>query len=128
MSDRIIGMLLIAALAIATPLYMNPSAKVADRVQDLISRMTPEEKARQLDMYSGTAFIDNKLDDTHTSPAAHVRDDVLREQLGDLGAGSIHDIYPTVAISNQIQKWVIDHNRLHIPVLFLEEGVHGYNG
>lgn len=32
----------------ATPLYKDPKAKVEDRVADLLSRMTIEEKAAQL--------------------------------------------------------------------------------
>ncbi len=46
---------------------------------------------------------------------------------GDLGVGSIHDLYPTPEQANAIQKWVIAHNRLGIPALFIEEGLHGYN-
>ncbi|HVT13292.1 MAG TPA: glycoside hydrolase family 3 N-terminal domain-containing protein [Fimbriimonadaceae bacterium] len=121
-------MLLIPLIAIATPLYTQAGVPIGSRVQDLVSRMTLEEKARQLDMYSGTAFIDKKLDNTHTAPDARVKADELAKELGSLGVGSIHDIYPTPAISNQIQKWVVEHNRLHIPALFIEEGVHGYNG
>lgn len=121
-------MLLVSLIALATPLYTQTAVPIALRVQDLVGRMTLEEKARQLDMYSGTAFIDKKLDDTHTAADAKVKADALEKALGNLGAGSIHDIYPTARISNEIQKWVIEHNRLHIPALFIEEGVHGYNG
>jgi beta-glucosidase len=79
-------------------------------------------------MYAGTAFVSAKLDDTHTTADAKVLDSALQKNLGNLGAGSIHDLYPTADISNQIQRWVIGHNRLGIPALFLEEGVHGYLG
>ena len=36
-----------------TPAYKNPELPVSDRVADLLQRMTPEEKARQLDMFFG---------------------------------------------------------------------------
>lgn len=121
-------MLLVSLIALAAPLYTQAGMPIESRVRDLVGRMTLEEKARQLDMYSGTAFIDKKLDDTHTASDARVKADALAKALGNLGAGSIHDIYPTARISNEIQKWVIEHNRLHIPALFIEEGVHGYNG
>lgn len=119
---------LLALIALAPPLYQRADAPVEDRVKDLLKRMTVEEKARQLDMYSGTEFIDKKLDDTHVAPDAHLREDVLTQKIGSLGMGSIHDIYPTPEIANAIQKWVIEHDRLGIPALFLEEGVHGYLG
>jgi beta-glucosidase len=124
--DAMIGF--VALLGLAAPLYKNAHASLDARVNDLLRRMTPEEKARQLDMYSGTEFVDQTLDNTHTAKGANVKEDALAKALGMLGVGSIHDIYPTPAISNRLQKWVIEHNRLGIPVLFLEEGVHGYNG
>jgi len=35
--------------------YKQASVPVADRLRDLLSRMTVEEKARQLDMYRGVS-------------------------------------------------------------------------
>jgi len=122
-----IGVLALGFL-FAAPAYRQPGLPVADRVRDLLSRMTVPEKARQLDMYAGTAFIDKKLDNTHVAPDGRVQPAELEKLLGSLGAGSIHDLYPTPTVANEIQKWVIDHNRLGIPALFLEEGVHGYLG
>src|SRR5580704_9321372 len=89
--------------------------------------MTLEEKARQLDMYQGAALVDKKVDDTHAAPDAKVNPAAIEKALGNLGAGSIHDVYPSAALSNELQAWVMSHNRLGIPVLFIEEGVHGYS-
>ena len=38
------------------PKYKNPALPIKERVEDLISRMTPEEKAAQTDMMPGVAF------------------------------------------------------------------------
>ena len=46
---------------------------------------------------------------------------------GTLGVGGIHDLNPTPEQANTIQKWVIAHNRLGIPALFIEEGLHGFD-
>jgi len=46
---------------------------------------------------------------------------------GDLGVGGIHDLYPSPAQSNAVQRWVVSHNRLSIPAMFIEEGLHGFN-
>ncbi|MGA9120326.1 MAG: glycoside hydrolase family 3 N-terminal domain-containing protein [Bacteroidota bacterium] len=99
--------------------YRNPAIPIDNRVNDLVSRMTLEEKAAQLDMYwgrevaEGGVFSETKA---QTSIGAH-------------GIGSVHDLYPSTAeVSNQIQRFALEHTRLGIPVLFIEEGLHGYLG
>ncbi len=111
--------------------YQNPKLPVEERVRDLLKRMTLPEKARQLDMYSGAKdFLDpgQRADNTHAKPDAVFNPARAEKVLGNLGAGSIHDIYPSPQLYNVIQKWVIDHKRLGIPALFIEEGLHGYLG
>ncbi|HTQ49186.1 MAG TPA: glycoside hydrolase family 3 N-terminal domain-containing protein, partial [Candidatus Acidoferrales bacterium] len=48
------------------------------------------------------------------------------KNLGTLGIGSMHDLYPRARLYNQIQDWIMKSNRLGIPALFIEEGLHGY--
>ena len=38
-----------------------------------------------------------------------------------------HDLYPNAELSNEIQRWTIEHSRLGIPAIFIEEGLHGYS-
>ncbi|HTV42134.1 MAG TPA: glycoside hydrolase family 3 N-terminal domain-containing protein [Candidatus Sulfotelmatobacter sp.] len=111
------------------PPYKDPNLPVDQRVQDLLNRMTVEEKARQLDMYSGASdFLaaDQRADRTHAEPDAALDPRLAEKVLGNLGAGSIHDLYPYPQLYNAIQAWVIKSNRLGIPALFIEEGLHGY--
>jgi len=90
--------------------------------------MTLEEKARQLDLYSGAkALVNRRLDDTHAAPDAAFEPQKAEQLWGSLGVGGIHDLYPTPEQSNTIQRWVIAHNRLGIPAIFIEEGLHGFN-
>ncbi|HEY6491464.1 MAG TPA: glycoside hydrolase family 3 N-terminal domain-containing protein [Terracidiphilus sp.] len=97
-------------------------------MHDLLARMTIEEKARQLDLYSGaTALVDKHRDDTHAAADAVFVPEKAQAILGNLGVGGIHDIYATAAQSNAIQRWVIAHNRLGIPALFIEEALHGFD-
>lgn len=108
--------------------YRQKSASIELRISDLLKRMTLEEKARQLDLYSGaTAFVDKHYDDTHASPDAVFLPEKAEGLFGTLGVGGIHDLYPTPEQSNTIQKWVIAHNRLGIPAMFIEEGLHGFD-
>ncbi len=64
--------------------YQNQKLSVEERVEDLLDRMSLEEKVRQMDMYRGGEFKDkedfsaNKTNNT----------------IGKLGVGAIHDIYP----------------------------------
>lgn len=109
--------------------YKNPNLPVDARVADLIGRMTVEEKARQLDMYFGCEALletNQYVGKTHAKPEATFNPQLAEKNLGKLGVGSIHDIYPRAKLSNRIQEWVIKSNRLGIPVLFIEEGLHGY--
>ena len=85
-------------------LYRQQSAPIEQRVRDLLSRMTVEEKARQLDLYSGaTALVDKHYDDTHATADAAFMPDKAEALLGNLGAGGIHDIYATPSQSDAIQ-------------------------
>ena len=98
------------------------------RLDDLMRRMTPAEKARQLDLYSGAkALVDKQTDETHAAQGAVFLPDKAQALFGDLGVGGIHDLYPTAEQANQIQAWVISHNRLGIPAIFIEEALHGYD-
>lgn len=108
--------------------YENPSVPIDERVRDLVGRMTIEEKARQLDMFTGAPdLVDKTIDKRHAAPDAKLRQNAAEKLIGSLGAGTIHDLYPQPGLANEIQRWVIEHSRLGIPVLFTGEGLHGFN-
>ncbi len=116
------------------PPYKHAELSVDERVKDLIGRMTVEEKARQLDMYFGCEELLDKNKDVTVDHHTHAKPDVAfdpqfaEKTVGNLGVGSIHDLYPSARLYNTIQAWVIKSSRLGIPALFLEEGLHGYMG
>jgi beta-glucosidase len=108
--------------------YLHSELPIEQRVHDLLGRMSLEEKVRQLDLYSGaTALMDKHLDETHAGRDAAFVPAHAERLLGSFGVGGIHDLYPTAEQSNAIQHWVIAHNRLGIPALFIEEGLHGFD-
>ena len=81
--------------------------------------MTIEEKVRQLDMYKGSQLISNGVLDTAKA----------KKEVCNIGIGSIHDFYPSHAKdANEVQKFIIENSRLGIPAIFIEEGLHGYQG
>jgi len=102
------------------PLYKNPEAPVEQRIKDLLSRMTVEEKAAQMDMLSANDILDG---------ADKLNEEQTRYYIDSMCIGSIHDFYPkTAAIANAVQKRAIENSRLGIPVIFIEEALHGYQG
>ncbi|UKM64510.1 glycoside hydrolase family 3 C-terminal domain-containing protein [Flavobacteriaceae bacterium GSB9] len=97
--------------------YQDVNLPVEDRLKDLLSRMSLEEKVRQMDMYKGEHFKDGE----DFSKAK------TKAKIGDLGVGAIHDIYPRSAkMINDLQKNVIKNNRWGIPALIMCEMLHGY--
>lgn len=109
---------------ITPPPYKNPHLPIEQRVDDLLSRMTTEEKIKQLDMYWG-----KEVANMGGHEASSYAEEKTAASLGTTGAGSIHDLYPLSAeISNSIQRYAMEKTRLGIPVMFIEEGLHGYSG
>jgi beta-glucosidase len=112
----------------ARALYRQPNAPIEQRIDDLLRRMTLPEKVRQLDLYAGASTLEDKrVGKDHVAPDAAFLPDKAQALWGDLGVGGIHDLYATPQQSNAIQSWVIAHNRLGIPALFVEEGLHGFD-
>ncbi|MDR1557394.1 MAG: glycoside hydrolase family 3 C-terminal domain-containing protein [Tannerellaceae bacterium] len=86
--------------------------------------MTLEEKIKQLDMYWG-----RELADMEGHEAIAYSEEKTAHAIGTTGMGSVHDLYPLkVETANQIQRYAVERTRLGIPVLFVEEGLHGYCG
>ncbi|HTI12416.1 MAG TPA: glycoside hydrolase family 3 N-terminal domain-containing protein [Puia sp.] len=106
------------------PAYKDPKLPVEQRVADLLGRMTLEEKIKQLDMYWG-----KEVANMGGHEASSWSEEKVVANLGSTGIGSIHDFYPLSSeLSNRIQRYALEKTRLGIPVLFIEEGLHGYSG
>lgn len=109
--------------------YKQAGLPVEARVRDLLKRMTVEEKARQLDMYRGVSgSVKDDAQKAADQIKAHGFNAEEAERVwGNLGVGSIHDLYGSPELNNAIQTWVVKHTRLGIPALFAEEGLHGFS-
>ncbi len=138
------ALFLVASVAIARPgtpspasmpLYKNPSAPVDARVNDLMKRMTLDEKiAQMLCVWTGkTAIFDDNLQFDEAKAKTRYPNGVgqLARPSDRRGPVSprllkLRDAKETVALVNAVQHWAINDTRLGIPVLFHEEGLHGY--
>src|SRR5213592_3215329 len=130
-----------AAPGAGEPTYLDRNASVQDRVNDLLHRMTLEEKVGQMDQ-----IVIGRLRDT-TAPANgdcnnaggnndQLQTSCLQKVLIDDRTGSIlsggTDNPPDNTGSgwanqyNAIQHYAIDHSRLHIPVIYGVDAVHGF--
>ncbi len=102
------------------PKYKNSSLSVDERVADLVSRMTLEEKAAQMDMLRAQHILKD---------ASTLDEEKMAHYIDSMSIGSIHDFYPkTSELSNAVQKRAIENSRLGIPIIFIEEALHGYSG
>jgi beta-glucosidase len=126
-----------AGSADETPLYKNPAAPVSARVEDLLGRMTLEEKVAQLmAVWQGkVAFFDDKTQFDPAKAAKLYPDGIGQVTRPGDRRGAVspqvapwRDVGETVALVNAIQHWATEKTRLGIPVLFHEEGLHGYAG
>jgi len=115
-------------------LFEDATQSVEQRVEDLLSQMTLEEKTCQLATLYGYARV---LKDPQPTPAwksAVWKDGIanIDENLNGLSLGSkvLPDTYvwpPSehVRARNEVQRWFIEETRLGIPVDFTNEGIRG---
>lgn len=106
--------------------YKNPETPIAERVDDLLSRMTPEEKFWQLFMIPGD-LSDGKEKYKHGifgfQLSTKGKSGNEGEQLLDYKAkGTAKE---TAELINSIQKYFVEETRLGIPIIPFDEALHG---
>lgn len=117
------------------PIYTDASQPIEARIEDLLARMTLEEKIVQITtIWSGKTevFDDAGMFDPAKAAALYPNGIGHFARPNDLEGPSsplerpFRDERQTVELVNAIQKWAVEETRLGIPVLFHEEGLHGY--
>ncbi|WPO79320.1 glycoside hydrolase family 3 C-terminal domain-containing protein [Flavobacterium sp. KACC 22761] len=108
-----------------TPKYKNPKFPVEERVQDLLSRMTTEEKFWQMfmipgDLSDGEANYKNGIFGFQVSAKGSTD---ASNQILDYSAAS--NAKETVKLINKIQKYFVEKTRLGIPIIAFDEALHG---
>ena len=100
-------------------IYKDSSQPVDKRVEDLLSRMTLQEKLRQL----------NQIDYWAVMKDGRLSEALLRKEIGEEGFGSVQGItLPSWEITeffNGVQKWCVEETRLGIPIFTSTESLHG---
>ena len=123
--------LVVVALAVATSTpaglhaqellpFQDPNRPVAERVQDLLGRMTLQEKFWQLYMTPGS--LDDPSHD-YSSGAFGLQVSMPPGALADSSAGSLAAAH--AARINDIQRYFVEETRLGIPIIPFDEALHG---
>ena len=102
--------------------FRDSSLPVDERVKDLLSRMTLDEKIKQTDQFYTFNF--GKKDETE-----HITEldrEEMKRSMGGMSVGSIQLRGVTPAMANEIQRYAVEETRLGIPFLFSEEALHGF--
>src|ERR1700759_208418 len=119
--------------------YMDRSASVPARVHDLLGRMTLKEKVGQMDQ-AVVGFIRDKTNpsnvfcngDNTTQPQTNCLQNVLiNDATGSVLLGGTDNPPGNTGtdwanLYNTIQHYAIDHSRLHIPIVYGVDAVHGF--
>jgi beta-glucosidase len=133
-----------SASATGQPAYMNSHLPVQARVTDLLSRMTLPEKIGQMVQIEATQVTDNSNACTSTggfnmpNPVCEQKI-FVNDNVGSILAGGT-DIPPDTTGQggtgntgldwaneyNTMQAYAMAHSRLHIPVIFGVDAVHGF--
>jgi beta-glucosidase len=107
--------------------YKNPKLSIAERVDDLLSRMTLEEKISQMLCIWGqkkTILFDEEGNLNLDKLALHLPNGIGQiGRLSDTGGGQ--DAPGMAQLANSLQKYFIEETRLGIPAIFHEECLHG---
>ena len=109
-----------AAEMAGTPPYKDPNLPIADRVRDLLGRMTLEEKVDQLNW--GWQDKINVVDPTGTYTTESARKTILAEWGPELKFTPRN----AAILRNAVQRYQLEKTRLGIPVIFPGEALHGY--
>lgn len=107
---------------VPTPRFSNYDPKIMQQVEELLQKMTLEEKAMQLScvvplaLLDSTGLMDNQADKLIKQGIGHVAG------IGLLGRKSPETIANSV---NAIQRYLVTKTRLKIPAIFHNEALNG---
>jgi beta-glucosidase len=117
------------------PLYKNAAASADARVEDLLKRMTLDEKIVQISavwddktkIFDAKGEFDaSKMATVYPNGIGHFARPSDAKGPASPRAVPGRDVRATVRLVNALQRYQLEKTRLGIPTIFHEEGLHGY--
>ena len=132
------GVAAIAQRATGGPVYRDAKAPVEARVRDLLRQMTLEEKVGQMDqivigkLKAASPLANGDCNGGNNDPLQPVclQKVLITDKTGSILAGGTDNPRDNTGRGwteqyNTIQRYAIEHSRLHIPIIFGVDAVHG---
>jgi beta-glucosidase len=133
------GVAAIAQRATGGPVYRDAKAPVDARVRDLLKRMTLEEKVGQMDqiviskLKAASPPANGDCNGGNNDPLQPVclEKVLITDKTGSILAGGTDNPRDNTGRGwaeqyNTIQRYAIENSRLHIPIIFGVDAVHGF--
>jgi beta-glucosidase len=119
--------------------YLDPHARTADRVNDLLGRMTLAEKIGQMDQIvlgklrgpSNPSDGNCNGGNADSLQPACLQKVLISDHTGSILSGGTDNPSDNTGHGwadqyNAVQHYAIDHSRLHIPIIYGVDAVHGF--
>src|SRR6476646_5569952 len=129
----------LGAAGASAPAYLNAALPISARVGDLMARMTLQEKVGQMDQIvvgrlraAGDPANGECNGDNTTSPQPNCLQRVLvTYDVGSILSGGTDNPPDNTGrgwadLYNTVQRYAIEHSRLHIPLLYGVDAGHGF--
>ena len=108
-----------------TMTYKNPDAKIEDRVEDLLSRMTTYEKIGQMTQLNITTINTTGKQADIELVEEKARDLIRNHHIGSFLNGEAAHPETWFKFTNQLTRLAMEESRLDIPIIYGIDHIHG---
>lgn len=102
--------------------YRNAALTTEERIEDLLSQMTLDEKIKQTDQF----FVYDFAKVTPQGRVTEIDWEAMKKSMMGLSVGSVQLRGAGPQLANALQRFAVEQTRLGIPFLFSEEALHGF--